>query len=185
MIATKKIKNGFTLTEIMLACVLMAFAFLPIMGVMSSSIKATEKDESTQKAVALCQEKLNMCLQMPFEDMPLGSHGGDTNKSLSSKNTTNQLILKLGPETFDGVVYKSKLEVVKERVTFSVPTCDFALKGDEKNKNNPSAWGWTYPTYTFDDMVKRYTVTVVWRDKGGKVDKNYTLSSLKADIRKR
>lgn len=185
MIRTKNVKKGFTLTEIMLACVLMAFAFLPIMGVMSSSIKATEKDEATQKAVSLCQEKLNMCLQMPFEDMVLGTHGGDTAKSLSSKNTTNQLVLRLGPEKFDNITYKSQLVVSKQSVTFSVPTCDFALKGEEKNKNNPDAWGWTYPSYTFDDMVKRYTVTVTWRDQGSKTDKTYTLSSLKADIRKR
>ena len=62
----KKSRKAVTLMEILLACVLMAGAFIPIMALMSSSIKATEQDENNQRAVMLCQEKLNMVLQMPY-----------------------------------------------------------------------------------------------------------------------
>ena len=50
--------TGMTLTEVMLAMALLASAFIPIIGVMGTSIKATDKDDRTIKAVNLCREKL-------------------------------------------------------------------------------------------------------------------------------
>jgi len=76
--------TGMTLTEVMLAMALLASAFIPIIGVMGTSIKATDKDDRTIKAVNLCQEKLNRALQFPFTSISVGTHGGTTAKTLNS-----------------------------------------------------------------------------------------------------
>ena len=188
-----KSRKAVTLVEILLACVLMAGAFLPIVGLMTSSIKVTEQDENTQRAVRLCQEKLNMALQMPYKRMAVKTYTNETIKSADSG--TDVIQLKIGEETIEGIKYTSILYVQFEPVNFTVPTCDFELKGkDAKNakdnpslKPNPSNWGsWGIVTYKVTDKVKRYTVTVKWTDTNRSskaTEKFYTLSSLKADIR--
>ncbi len=185
-----KSRKAVTLVEILLACVLMAGAFLPIVGLMTSSIKVTEQDENTQRAVRLCQEKLNMALQMPYKRMAVKTYTNETIKSADSG--TDIIQLKIGEETIEGIKYTSILDVQFQPVNFTVPTCDFELKGKDAEKNsgkklNPSSWGsWGIVTYNVTDKVKRYTVTVKWTDTNRSskaTEKFYTLSSLKADIR--
>ena len=184
-----KSRKAVTLVEILLACVLLAGAFLPIMGLMTSSIRATEQDENTQRAVMLCQEKLNMALQMPFNKFPV------TKKTVYDKGsfTSNQVTLELGKRDFEGIAYTSTLTVEPYTVTFHVPTCDFDKKGNNIiNKTNagltptPGDWGWNDEvTHVITDKVKRYTVKVVWKDVGKTAVKEYVLSSLKADVREK
>lgn len=169
-----KSKSAVTLVEILLAVVLMAGAFLPIMGVMTSSIKVTEQDENTQRAVMLCQEKLNSVLQMPFSKFKTG-----TVKSGETKS--GDITVSFGPQPIEGVTFTSSLLVEPYVVVYNVPTCDFSKKG--QNKTNPKLWGFNNIQYTVTDKVKRFTVTVKWKDKGRSNEKFYTLSSLKADIR--
>ncbi len=182
---SKRNKKAVTLAEILLACVLMALAFLPIMGLMSSSIKITEQDENTQRAVRLCQEKLNIVMQMPYDTF---------GKSITSKMTLDttdkknkDIALVLGEEVFDGIPYKSILTIEPYTVIYHVPTCDFSLKGADTKKAapNPANWGWTDLTYTVTGKVLRYSVTVKWKDHGKSNEKEYTLSTLKADLRKK
>jgi hypothetical protein len=173
-----KPKKAVTLVEILLACVLMAGAFLPIMGMMSSSIKATEQDENTQRAVMLCQEKLNSVLQMPFNKFPVSS-----TPITNGRYNSNQIVASFGAQIIEGVTFTSSLKVEPYVITYNVPTCDFTRKGDRQFRNNPNQWGFSNIAYTVTDKVKRFTVTVNWTDKGRSNQKFYTLSSLKADIR--
>ena len=172
-----KSKKAVTLVEILLAIVLMAGAFLPIMGVMTSSIKATEQDECTQRAVMLCQEKLNAVLQMPFDKFSADS------KPITGKYESNEIIASFGQDLIEGTPYSSILLVEPYEVTYNVPTCDFTKKGDPEYRENPKLWGFHDVSYTVTDRVKRFTVTVTWKDKGRTNEKFYTLSSLKADVR--
>lgn len=170
-------RKAVTLVEILLAMVLMAGAFLPIMAMMSTSIKATEKDENTQRAVRLCQEKLNMALQMPFNTFT-------SSDSPQSGTKKGDIELKLGTETFDGISYTSTLIVKNEPINFVIPTVDWASRYDENYKNDPSKWGFSEVTRLVTDKVKRYTLKVTWQDRGLKQnEKYYTLSALKADVR--
>ncbi len=169
-----KSKSAVTLVEILLAVVLMAGAFLPIMGVMSSSIKITEQDEATQRAVMLCQDKLNSVLQMPFNTFAVGN-------VTSGEKSSGDIKVTFGQKTIDGVSFTSSMVVEPYVVVYNVPTCDFSSKGE--NKTNPRRWGFSNVRYTVADKVKRFTVTVKWKDKGRTNEKFYTLSSLKADIR--
>ncbi len=173
-----KTKKAVTLVEILLAVVLMAGAFLPIMGLMTSSIKVTEQDENTQRAVMLCQEKLNAVLQMPFDKFPVS-----TTPVVSGVYKNNEIVASFGAQIIDGVEYTSSLLVEQYPIQFNVPTCDFYQKGE--NRNDPSGWGFTDVVYDASDKVKRFTVTINWHDHGRTNQKFYTLSSLKADIREK
>lgn len=183
-----KSKKAVTLVEILLACVLMAGAFLPIMGLLTSSIRITEQDENTQRAVMLCQEKMNMALQMPFDKFKV------TKKTTFPADTyeSNEVTLVLGEQKFDGIKYTSTLTVEPYEVTFVVPTCKFADKGKdvliaEKNKTKPvpKNWGWQNVSHKITNKVLRYTVRVEWKDVGKDAVKEYILSSLKADVREK
>lgn len=183
-----KSRKAVTLVEILLACVLMAGAFLPIMGLMTSSIRVTEQDENNQRAVMLCQEKMNMVLQMPFNKFNV------TTKTTFPANTyqSQDIRLIIGDETFEGIKYTSTLTVEPVEVTFNVPTCKFDLKGNDvlnaKKKNIkpvPKNWGWNDVSHKVTNKVKRYTVKVEWKDVGKGAVKEYILSSLKADVREK
>lgn len=178
--------KGVTLVEILLACILMAGAFLPVMGVLSSSYKITDKDASTQTGVAVCQEKLNKVLQFPYDKFPEGT---EIVGEFKSDNTENTVILKLGDEdnadNINGVKYVSTLKVAYESITFhNIYLCDFNVKLEKPD--NPELWLKKYSNFEIPastHRIKRYTVTTVWTDRGGKTSKSYSLSALKTDIR--
>lgn len=174
--------TGMTLTEVMLAMALLASAFIPIIGVMGTSIKATDKDDRTIKAVNLCQEKLNRALQFPFTSISVGTYGGATAKTLKSNAAAGSINLILGPETIDGVQFTSQLDVSDVPVTFQVPTYDPFAKGEQPN--TPANWGWTNQNINFVNVYHKYVLTVIWQDKGSKANKFYTLASHKAKIRR-
>ncbi len=178
----KSTRKGMTLTEVMLAMALLASAFIPIIGVMGTSIKATDKDDRTIKAVNLCQEKLNRALQFPFESIAPGTYGGAVAKILTSNVAAGAISLTLGPETIDGVSFTSQLVVTDIPGVFSVPTYDPFAKGNQPN--TPANWGWVDRNIPYSNLYHRYVLTVTWQDKGVKTGKFYTLASHKAKIRR-
>ncbi|HNX74816.1 MAG TPA: prepilin-type N-terminal cleavage/methylation domain-containing protein [Candidatus Rifleibacterium sp.] len=178
----KRKKTGMTLTEVMLAMALLASAFIPIIGVMGSSIKATEKDDSTIKAVNLCQEKLNRALQFDFDKMPVGSYGGAVAKTLQTSGSANGIVLTLGPEAVNGIQFTSKLDVTDAPGTFLVWTYDAFAKG--QNPADPTKWGWVEKKFDYANLFHKYVLTVTWKEKGSAKDKFYTLASHKAKIRR-
>ena len=173
-------KKGMTLNEIMVAVIILALSFIPIIGVITSAMNTTEKDDHIIKAMSLCQEKLNAALQFPFDGIPIGTY----NATIFSQNTDYPLNVVLGAEDFR-IQYISTLTVASETVTFRVPMFDFTQKSlfpDDSKK-----WA-TTRTQVLNNMVKRYTVTVNWEEKeslpGVGTKRFYTLSALKANVRR-
>lgn len=197
-ITTVSKKNpGMTLTEIMLAMALLASAFIPIIGVMGTSMKATDKDDRTIRAVNICQEKMNRALQFPFGVLepvaPLTSvtYGGAlASTTLKSDATANAISLHLGQEDVNGVEIISELKIDDQPGNFLVPTFnDVAKLEDDKiasatGVSNPSSWGWEEKSLPYAGLYYKYTLTVRWKDKGSEVEKFYTLASNKAKVRK-
>ena len=173
-----KLKNGMTLNEIMIALVIMAVAFIPIIGVMSSSIKTTQKDENIIRAINICQETLNTALQFPFNEIKVGNFTTD----IKSANTNLQSIIRLGNIAMGSVTYETSLKVEHpSSLVINVPMCDFTAKAQDTS-GDPANWMRTRQRQV-KDLVKRYTVTVNWKDTDGH-KKFYRLSALKADIRR-
>ncbi len=178
-----RIKKGMTLNEIMLAVVILAVAFIPIIGVISSSLRATEKDDHIIKGMQLCQEKLGIALQFPFDFFV--PNNSPFNGSYESPNANGKLILTLGNQQIKHITYNSVLTVATETVNFSVPVVDFSVK-PHNSCDNAASWIHTENT-TVHNMVKRYTVTVTWREPGDDPaadPKFYTLSVLKANVQR-
>ena len=171
-------KCGMTLNEIMLAVTILALSFIPIIGVISSAMRTTEKDDHIIKGISLCQEKLSAALQLPFDMLPPDTY----NTELKSDNGDLSINVKLGNEIFR-IPYYSELTVTNEVVKYKVPMCDFTKKF--KEPNNPAAW-MTLKNVEIKNMVKRYTVTVRWSEKEGDPAEQrfYTLSALKANVRR-
>lgn len=174
----KKTKKGMTLNEILLAVVILALAFIPIIGVISSSMRITEKDDHIIKGISLCQEKLSAALQLPFNHFVEGVYDTD----IESNNGDLSIKVKLGDEEFR-IPYHSELKVTNEIVKYKVPMCDFTQRA--KNPNAHSSW-MNLREVEIKNMVKRYTVTVQWSEKEGKKEEKrfYTLSALKANVRR-
>lgn len=179
-----------TLTEIMLAMALLASAFIPIMGVLGTSMKATDKDDRTIKAVNICVEKMNRALQFPFgrlEPVPPATtrnYGGVASQTLLSDDTASAISLHLGPDTIGGMPVTTELIIDDIPGVFMVPTFDDTAKLN--NPTNPAAWGWTPApqAQAYAGVHYRYTLTVRWRDKGSNDEKFYTLASSKAKVRR-
>ena len=174
---------GFTLIEMMIAMVILASAFIPIMGVMGVSAKATDKDNRTIKAMQLCAKKLNAALQIPFNG-PLKppAKGSTTWGELANDSVTSgNITLDFGHIPVDGIPFRFVLKTEDVPVTFHVPIYDPFVKG--QNPTNPALW---WPSKK-DKLVKysgvytKYTLTVYWSDQGKSTPtKHYTLVSFKA-----
>ncbi|MEW6708766.1 MAG: hypothetical protein AB1403_03000 [Candidatus Riflebacteria bacterium] len=180
-------RKAMSLTEIIMAMALLATAFIPIVGVMGTSMKATDKDDRTIKAVNLCQEKLNQALQFPFGILEPGPNGtktygdGGSVQELNSSGASSKIVLRLGPDDIDGFAYKAVLTVADRPGSFNVPMYDPFQKA--QNPADPTKWGWSSEVRPYAGMFFQYTMTVTWRDKGETKDKEYTLSSFKSRVR--
>lgn len=182
-----KFRAGLSLIEIMLAMAILASAFIPIIGVMGTAAKATDKDNRTIKAMELCQDKLNKALQFPFDGPVLGNtlnpRGGKRTFGTASETIkSGQISLHLGPgELIDGIPFDSTLVSEDIAATFSVPVYDAFEKGE--HSTNPDLWGWTDKKIGYTRVFSKYTVTVKWQDAGNNREKYYTLVSFKAKTR--
>lgn len=177
--------TGITLTEILVAVGFLAMAFIPIMGLLGSSLKITDKDQSNIMAMNLCQEKLNTALQFEFGKFNTWLGSEITNVEISS----GTLVLNLNPVTYNGVVFNFKLKVSDRNGTFSVSSRDFS--NDLSNTNTTPVATWKFlpaEKIPYANLVHRYKMTVEWKDKGKSdkstaILKDYTLVTFKAKLK--
>lgn len=187
IIKKRKMNAALSLIEVILAMVILASAFIPIIGVMGTAAKATDKDNRTIKAMDLCQDKLNKALQFPFDDTDLANTlnpRGSVRKFGEFTEvilTSGQIKLRLGPgENIDGVIYDSMLVSTDATGTFHVPMYDAFAKGVAST--TPSSWNWADKEVDFERVFSKYAVTVKWKDQANR-SQHYTLVSFKAKTR--
>lgn len=182
----KNIKTNFgvTLIEILMAVGFLAMAFIPIMGLLGSSVKITDKDQSNILAMNLCQEKLNTALQFEF-----GAFNAWLGNELTDINiSSGTLTLSLKPVIQNGVTFNFKLKVEDREGSFTVASRDFSAESG--GGTTPTA-SWKFikaAKYSYKGLVHRYTMTVQWKDKGKTNDKkaiikDYTLVTFKAKLK--
>ncbi len=171
-----------------MAMALLATAFIPIIGVMGSSAKATDKDDRNIRAVNICQEKLNQALQFPFgilepEPRQTATYGEAGEETLESSADDNKISLKVGPCNINGFEFDAVLTVADRPGTFQVPMYDPFKKADPAFKDNPDLWGWDTQSKDYEGMLFQYTMKVTWKDKGDAREKEYVLSTFKSKVR--
>lgn len=180
----RKNYKGVTLAEILMAASFLALAFIPIMGLLTSSIKITDKDQGNIIAMNLCQEKLNTALQFEFEHFNswLGTEITNT------KTATGSIELDLNPVTINAMTFNFKLTVTDRQGSFTVASRNF----DAETSTAVADWVFeTAPTtVSYRNLVHRYRMTVEWTDRatskgtinGQDIVKAYTLVTFKANI---
>jgi|GEM_PF-1329449 len=186
--------SGFTLTEIVLSIAVLAFAFIPIIGGMGTSLKATTKDERIVQGIHLAQTTLNAALQFPFDEIASWSRskgsaangpwtfGGTVQPQFSYPTTpgVGSLALRLGVQGD----YTTVLTIYDEPVQFNLMVYSPASRAID-TKNDPTTWNWTslenYPTPALRGVYQKFVVTVFWSDKQSG-QKFYSLVSYKAKL---
>lgn len=170
-----KLNSGFNLSEIMIAILVIAVAFLPTIGVLGTSIRATSKDDSVIRAMNLCQEKLDTALKFPFSffNANLGLNLTDTTQ------TEGTLSLPLTQEVIKGVTYRYILRVEDRPGSFSVMEKNLDTSGEE-----PGTWKFnTSANIGYDNIFHRYRMTVFWTPQGDNIERSYSLVTFRADLR--
>ncbi len=182
--------GGFSLTEIVLALFLLALAFLPIIGVMGTSIEGTQKDEEVITAVHLAQTLLNTALQFPFNELPAQAGGSGPTWTLggatpfSYKSPSGNLTLRLGPLSEKRLTCTAELQITDLPVKFRVPVYSPPLKASDSN--DPTRWGWAdppleLPKSELTNHYHRYLIIIRWNDSR-RGPRFYSLASFKARL---
>lgn len=176
-------KSGITLTEIMLATILMAVAILPIVGVFSQGHKMTQKDMRRIDAIHVAESSMNKLLKLPFDQVPTGTH----NSNLAAASGT----VPLGNISGTGVAtYTVQLVVSDYPITFAYHPVD--LNDSSYDPNNSETWkflGEATDGAVFDGsdkyhpiMVKQYDLTVSWTEPNNVQPPPVEVSTLKANL---
>jgi hypothetical protein len=183
--------RGVTLTEILLALFILSAAFIPIIAVMSTGIRGTQKDETILRGVQLAQKTLNTALQLPFGDLvanrgaagagpwSFGAPGNEFSYATASMN------LRLGKVIEGSVEYTLVLEIRDIPFVFDLSVHDPMARNVASL--TPSNWGWISGvkvprTGTQTGVYHRYSLTATWVDRGASdgTERTYSLVSYKA-----
>ncbi|NLF96608.1 MAG: hypothetical protein GX569_07710 [Candidatus Riflebacteria bacterium] len=176
-------KNGITLTEIMLATILMAVAILPIVGIFSQGHKLTQKDMRRIDAIHLAESSMNKLLKLPYDQVPVGT----LNNNLVAASGT----IALGNVKGEGnATYTISLTVSNYPVTFAYHPVD--LNDASYNIDKSETWKFLDETTegaVFDGsgvhrpiMVKQYDISVSWTEPNNIAPPPIQVSTLKANL---
>ena len=176
-------KSGITLTEIMLATILMAVAILPIVGVFSQGHKMTQKDMRRIEAVHFAESAMNKLLKLPFDQVPTGTQSSNLE---AASGTVPLGDVKGTSDT----TYAVQLVVSNYPITFAYHPVDLNDPGYDPEKSET----WKFLAETTDGavfdgsnkyrpiMVKQYDVSVSWTESNGVKPTPIALSTLKANL---
>lgn len=191
-----------SLIELVLAVTILAVSFLPVIGVMGTTIKGTTRDELLVKAIHLGQTRMNVVMQFPFHsivDLGSGGSGGPTwtygTGATQWQIATNTLVLRLGPVKDDDTLsgdpayaahsFRAELTVADEPLQFEkVQTYSAGQRA--ANPTDATQWGWNQVGNTaaarFTGVMQKYTLIVRWVDNENK-NRFYSLVAYKVRYR--
>ncbi len=190
-----------SLIELVLAVTILAVSFLPVIGVMGTTIKGTTRDELLVKAIHLGQTRMNVVMQFPYHGIvDLGGGGAGPTWTFGTGATqwqiaTNTLVLRLGPVKDDDTLnsdpsygahsFRTELTVADEPLQFSVVQ-NYNAGQRAANPTVPANWGWSTlnnsPAARFSGVMQRYTLIVRWVDDENK-NRFYSLVAFKVRYR--
>jgi len=186
-------RQAVTLTEIMLALFILSAAFLPIMGVMSTGIRGTQKDETILRGVQLAQKTLNTALQLPFGDLVANRGGGGNGPwtfgatGVEFSYATGSLELRLGKVLEGPLEYTLVLEIRDEPFIFNLSVHNPMARNNASD--SPALWEWQDDVKVprvgeQSGLYHRYALTATWfdRDSTGGTQRTYRLVSYKARL---
>lgn len=193
MICNRYQRQGVTLTEIMLALFILSAAFIPIIAVMSTGIRGTQKDETILRGVQLAQKTLNTALQLPFGDLVANRGGGGAGPWVFGSAgeefnyATGSMNLKLGKVLEGTLEYTLVLEISDVPFNFSLSVHNPMSRNNASD--TPLEWGWQKNVRVprvgdQTGLYHRYVLTATWFDRGlsDGLQRTYRLVSSKARL---
>ena len=119
----RKTKRAVTLTEILLAIVILAFSALPIVGLLSYANRGTREQSAEAEAGNLAKEEMNRLMYVaPYEELVKEGNTGDTNPHDVVFPDGNITVTKKGNE-YKGVYYIYPHD--NDKIIFKVPKMIF------------------------------------------------------------
>lgn len=175
----------------MIAIFIISVAFIPIIGVMGTTIKGTQKDEKMLRAVQLAQTTLNTALQIPFNSLVSERGGGGDGPWTFGQGAspfvyaTQSIELRLGSVPIGGITYSLVLHIRDENPQFTLQTHNPMLRANASE--TPGLWGWVntvQPTQLSArrGLFHRYQLSVTWQDPSFPGERSYRLVSYKARL---
>jgi hypothetical protein len=177
----------------MLALFILSAAFLPIIGVMSTGIRGTQKDETILRGVQLAQKTLNTALQLPFGDLVANRGGGGNgpwtfgSAGVEFSYATGSLELRLGKVLEGTLEYTLVLEVRDEPFVFNLSVHNPMARNNASD--SPALWEWQNDVKVprigeQSGLYHRYALTATWFDRGSTqgTQRIYRLVSYKARL---
>jgi len=175
-----------------LALFILSAAFIPIIAVMSTGIRGTQKDETILRGVQLAQKTFNTALQLPFGDLVANRGGGGNGPwtfgtaEEEFSYATGSLNLRLGKVLEGTLEYALVLEITDVPFVFnlSVHNPMSRLAASE----TPDLWGWQANVNVprvgeQSGLYHRYELTATWNNRNlGGDQSTYRLVSYKARL---
>lgn len=193
--------RAMTLVEITLAVSFLALTFIPIMGLLSSNLKITERDKTNIIAMNLCQQKLDAALSLKFNAFDKFVNNGKNNQGETIFNTTIKdsagTTLDLTDySSYEGdVVYHFELTVSDRPGIFRVRQRELSDLDpnsllDDSNTTGEEKYQFSKKKdIPYSGLVHRYKMRVWWQDKAskttsgpGSIVKDYSLITFKANL---
>lgn len=181
--STRSAGRGVTLLEILMATMILAFAMIPIAGIIGYGHAGTRKDFRRVEAIHLAESAMNEALKLPYSQIPTGTH----NTPLAAASGTVTLGAVTTPQNS---TYTLSLVVADEPISFEYQPVD--LNDPAYASSTPSTWQFLAPVNTsaiFDGssakrpiMLKRLSMTVTWTEAGGSTPPGIQLVSMKANL---
>lgn len=172
---------GITLIEIILAVGILAFALIPIAGVIGQGLKGTQKNYRDILGVQLIEGVLNQAVSARYEDIPVG------NAQVNDITLSNGGVIDLGSINKNVNTYNVSLTVREVNVSFKYQP----IKIGESTFNPNDTLTWQFDvdhTLSLDGSsaakarrVKEIIAAVQWQEPNG-VNKNYRLKSYLARL---
>ncbi|MBI3037721.1 type II secretion system protein [bacterium] len=168
-------RRGITLLEIIIAVGILAMAMIPVSGIMGYGAKAVSKDARQIEAIQLLEKTVNLLLQQPFKDIPVGNN--ITNYSTAPVN------LCLGNiDGKKGGKYTVSMDCQIIPVTFSYQSVDV---GDPTfDELNPPAGLFSNENLTVSDSIKEIKVKIEWTEEKTK-QVQFRALTYRADLNRR
>lgn len=173
---------GVSLLEIIIACMITAFAMIPIAAIMGTGHRGTQKDFRRVEAIHFAQGAMNEALKLPFQQLSEGTY---TTTLVAASGS-----VRLGSIQTQIGSYSVQLRVTPFPITFRYQPVDINAAGYVAS--DPVTWTFLPETDAggiFDGssalrpiMLRRVHVTVTWKEPNNVVPPPIELVSLKANL---
>lgn len=163
-----------SLSEIMLAFVILSLAVLPASSLISYGHQGTQKDYRNVKGLELLVDRMNQVSGLPYDELDKLITSGNFASFSTPLFVGTKIELQLGEVNYQGS-FTASLSLERYKATFRYNPIDLDLS---YNSKNPTTWKFkNAEDEVFDGGANPYKiirayVSVVWKERGARDNGN-------------